>query len=94
MAFFICHCRAAIRRSRFATFEYGMIWAYLIAFLNNLEPGFGKATFHIRRMVHLTVAVSDARKVKRSLLQAEGGGFIGLTVPEQLKDVQIGFGFH
>src|SRR6266850_5109774 len=66
-----------------------MIWADLIAFLNDFEPGFGEATLHVGRMVHLTVAVRDASEVQRGLLQAEGGGFIGLTVPEEFKNVQI-----
>ena len=71
-----------------------MVGTDLIVFFNDLESGFAKATLHVRRVVHLAVAVSDAGEVQRGLLQTERGGFIGLTVPEKLQDIQIRMRFH
>jgi hypothetical protein len=43
---------------------------------------------HVRRRVHLTVAIGDAGEVERSLLQAKGGGFVWLPVPKQFEDIE------
>jgi len=60
----------------------------LIALFDQLETAFLETAHHVGRMIHLAVAVGDAGEVKRGLLQAEGGGFVGLPVPEELENIQ------
>ena len=64
-----------------------MIKPHLIPVVNDLEPAFGQATQQIGGVIHLAVAIGDAGKVERGLLQAERGGLVGLAIPKQLEDI-------